>query len=119
LLRPFGGGGNLDGRLLNREALDYLAAGGNTCVLWNAVPGDWAHPEGWVERALAQCFAQEHALVVLHDLPTGAMKNLDRFLGAAKDRGAAFRQDFPVSCVLLERGRIVAPIEAYLAEAAA
>jgi peptidoglycan/xylan/chitin deacetylase (PgdA/CDA1 family) len=117
--RPFGGGGKLDRRLLNREALDHLAAGGFTCVLWNVIPEDWAHPEGWVGRALALCAAEEHALVVLHDLPTGAMKNLDRFIGAAKDRGAAFQQDFPASCVPLERGRLVAPVDTYLAEAAA
>jgi peptidoglycan/xylan/chitin deacetylase (PgdA/CDA1 family) len=117
--RPFGGGGLLDNRLLNREALDHLQRDAFTCVLWNAIPEDWVHPDGWVERALTLCLPQDHALVVLHDLPTGAMKHLDRFIGAARDRGATFAQDFPESCVPLEQGRIVRPIEPYLTEPAA
>jgi peptidoglycan/xylan/chitin deacetylase (PgdA/CDA1 family) len=117
--RPFGGGGLLDQRLLNREALGHLQREAYTCVLWNVIPEDWAHPEGWVERALALCVAQEHALVVLHDLPTGAMKQLDRFLGEAKDCGASFQQDFPAACVPIERGRLVRPIESYITGTAA
>jgi len=117
--RPFGGGGLLDQRLLNREALAHLQREAYTCVLWNVIPEDWAHPEGWVERALELCFAQEHALIVLHDLPTGAMKQLDRFLGLAKDRGARFQQDFPVACVPIERGRLVREVEPYITENAA
>lgn len=117
--RPFGGGGLLDQRLLNREALGHLQREAYTCVLWNVIPEDWARPEGWVERALALCFAQEHALVVLHDLPTGAMTQLDRFLGEAKDRGASFQQDFPADCVPIERGRLVGSIDPYITENAA
>lgn len=117
--RPFGGGGLLDQRLLNREALGHLQREAYTCVLWNVIPEDWAHPEGWVERALALCFAQDHALVVLHDLPTGAMRNLDRFIGMAKDRGASFQQDFPADCVPIERGRLVSPVEPYITDNAA
>jgi peptidoglycan/xylan/chitin deacetylase (PgdA/CDA1 family) len=114
--RPFGGGGQLDRRLLNREALDYLQDNGHTCVLWNVIPEDWMRPESWVERALALSFAQSHALVVLHDLPTGAMRDLDRFIAAAKDRGAIFQQDFPRSCVPIECGRLTTSIEAYVSE---
>jgi peptidoglycan/xylan/chitin deacetylase (PgdA/CDA1 family) len=116
--RPFGGGGVLDRRLLNREALDYLQRNSFTCVLWNVIAQDWAHPEGWVDRALTLCLAQEHALAVLHDLPTGAMKHLDRFIAAARDRGDTFAQDFPTSCVPLERGRLVCSIEPYLTDPA-
>jgi peptidoglycan/xylan/chitin deacetylase (PgdA/CDA1 family) len=117
--RPLGGGGGgqLDQRLLNREALEYLVQGQYTCVLWNVIPEDWAYPEDWVERALKLCFAKEHALIVLHDLPTGAMAALDRFIAAATDRGAVFQQDFPNSCIPVEQGRVVRPIEAYLNEA--
>jgi hypothetical protein len=46
LFRPFGGGGTLDSGLLNRKAVDYLCAGGFTCVLWNCVPRDWEDPMG-------------------------------------------------------------------------
>ena len=116
LFRPFGGGGQLDQRLLNREALACLIEGRFTCVLWNVIAQDWNYPEGWVDRAMQLCFAQQHALLVLHDLPTGAMSDLDRFIGAAKDGGAVFQQDFPENCVPLERGRLVLAIEPYLTE---
>lgn len=113
--RPFGGGGNLDRRLLNRPVLNYLQDGGFTCVLWNAIPRDWIDPNGWVETALAQCEAQPWTLIVLHDLPTGAMRHLPRFLDTARDHGGKFRQDFPPACVPLLDGRIVAPIDPFVA----
>lgn len=116
--RPFGGGGNLDRNLLNEEALEHLKADGYTCVLWNAIPRDWANPTGWVDRALALCTAQAETLIVLHDLPTGAMAQLDRFIAAARDRGADFVQDFPASCVPIERGALRQPIDLYLTRAA-
>jgi peptidoglycan/xylan/chitin deacetylase (PgdA/CDA1 family) len=114
LFRPFGGGGILDQRLLNREALDYLQQNKFTCVLWNAVPEDWAYPDTWLQRGLELCFAEEHALLVLHDLPTGAMSGLDRFIETAKGKGAVFQQDFPASCVPIERGLITQPVDKYV-----
>jgi peptidoglycan/xylan/chitin deacetylase (PgdA/CDA1 family) len=114
--RPFGGGGNLDERLLNRAALNVLQRERFTCVLWNAIPRDWTDPDGWVERALAQSAAQPWTLMVLHDLPTGAMRHLDRFLTEAKSQGARFRQDFPPDCVPILDGRIVAPIDHLLSD---
>lgn len=117
LFRPFGGGGNLDERLLNRTALDYLRRERFTCVLWNSIPRDWDDAEGWVARALAQAAAQPWTLMVLHDLPTGAMKNLDGFIGEARDRGARFRQDFPAGCVPVVEGRVAMPVEAYVTAA--
>ena len=54
LFRPSGEGGDLEPGLLNHVAVDTLVAGGYTCVLWNAVPGDWEDPDGWVDRALAR-----------------------------------------------------------------
>lgn len=104
LFRPFGQGGVRDDRLLSRAAADLLARGRHTCVVWNAVPRDWEDAEGWPERALAQCRAQAWTLLVLHDLPTGAMRNLPRFLAAARDAGARFHQDFPPDCVAMRRG---------------
>ena len=114
--RPFGGGGLLDRRLLNREALDYLCRESFTCVLWNVVPEDWARPETWIERALTLCFEKKHAVLVLHDLSTGAMRGLDRFISLAKDRGAMFQQDFPQDCVPIERAKITGPIDCYVAQ---
>ncbi|MGF6427130.1 polysaccharide deacetylase family protein [Bradyrhizobium sp. Pha-3] len=112
--RPFGGGGNLDDRLLKPSVVDYLAHNKHSCVLWNAIPHDWDDPDGWTERALARCRAQPWTLLVLHDLPTGAMAHLDRFLDRAEAIGARFRQDFPPSCVPIRNGAIALPIQTYV-----
>lgn len=112
--RPFGGGGHLDQRLLNAEAVEALSNGRYTCVLWNVVAQDWNRPEGWVERALHACLSQQHALLVLHDLPTGAMRDLDRFISEARDAGVEFQQDFPAECVPLERGALIRDISRFV-----
>ncbi|MBN8919558.1 MAG: polysaccharide deacetylase family protein [Rhizobiales bacterium] len=116
--RPMGGGGHIDRRLLNAQASRYLQRERFTCVLWNAIPEDWKDPEHWAERALAQCRAQPWSLMVLHDLPTGAMRHLDRFLDAARDAGARFRQDFPPDCLPVVRGQASMPLAPYVADAA-
>jgi peptidoglycan/xylan/chitin deacetylase (PgdA/CDA1 family) len=118
LFRPFGGGGNLDTRLLRCSVVEYLVRERYTCVLWNAVPGDWFDPDGWVERALEQCRSRPWTLLVLHDLPTGAMTNLEQFLRRATDMGARFRQDFPPECVIIRAGAITADIAPYVSDAA-
>src|SRR5271165_6803003 len=107
LFRPSGGGGVLNDRLLNPTAVRHLEAEDYTLALWSSVPRDWEDPDGWVERALADCAAQPWTVVVLHDLPTGAMTHLDRFVGTLFDRGAEFRQDFPVDTTPILRGRRV------------
>lgn len=114
LFRPFGGGGELGPHLLNRNALALLKANRMTCVLWNAIPRDWADPVGWVETAIAQCGAQPRTLLVLHDLPTGAMVRLDQFIRRVLAAGGRFRQDFPAGLVPLVRGEAVAPLDAYV-----
>jgi len=116
LFRPFGGGGNLDRRLLNRDVVDYLARERYTCVLWNAIPRDWDDPDGWAARALDQCRAQPWTLMVLHDLPTGAMRHLEAFLDAAGEAGGRFRQDFPPSCLPIVAGVPAMPLDGYVAE---
>ena len=104
LFRPVGGGGALGPHLLSGAALDHLSRGGFTCVTWTAVPGDFRDPEGWPEAALAGCEGPEPVVLVLHDLPNGAMRHLDRFLGRLAERGARFVQDFPESCLPMRRG---------------
>ena len=116
LFRPYGQGGNLDRRLLSRPILTHLMAQRATIVLWSALPRDWQDPDGWVERALDQIAAQPWSLMVLHDLPTGAMRHLDRFLGLVADRGGRVRQEFPPDCMPMIDGRLVQPMDLYLAD---
>ena len=99
LFRPFGDGGEIGRHLLNAPAVEVLKRERMTCVLWNAVPRDWEEPRGWAEVALAQCLAQPWTLLVLHDLPTGAMGRLKIFIDRMRDHGGRFRQDFPRECV--------------------
>ena len=116
LFRPFGGGGNLDKRLLKGSVVDYLVERRYTCVLWNAIPRDWDDPDGWVDRALDQCRSQDWTLMVLHDLPTGAMRHLEGFLDRAGAAGARFRQDFPPDCLPIRSGEKVLPIDDYVSD---
>jgi peptidoglycan/xylan/chitin deacetylase (PgdA/CDA1 family) len=102
--RPFGGGGVIDTRLLGRRAVTHLRRGRYTCVLWNCVPRDWEAPEGWVEAALADIRTRPWSLVVLHDLPTGAMERLPSFLDRLADADVDVVHDFPPACVPLRRG---------------
>ena len=110
--RPYGGGGVLGPRLLSRAAVRYLCDGGYTCVLWNSVPRDWEDPEGWPERALADVARQDWTLLVLHDVPTGAMAALPRFLDRARDAGVRFTADLPPACVPIVSGELVGPLPA-------
>jgi peptidoglycan/xylan/chitin deacetylase (PgdA/CDA1 family) len=115
LFRPFGGGGALGPHLLNAEALQTLTQERMTCVLWNAIPRDFADPEGWVARGLEQCAAQAHTLLVLHDLPNGAMQHLKEFVDEIRRHGGTFTQDFPPECIPIRRGKVLAPLTPYVA----
>lgn len=110
LYRPYAAGGVLNHRVLNQAAVDHLVAHRRTCVLWNSVPHDWDDPDGWVERAVADVDGQPWTVVVLHDLPTGAMDHLPRFLDQLAVRGADLRADYPASCLPIEDGRVQADL---------
>lgn len=114
LFRPYGRGGGLGPNLLHPVVVDKLVTGGYSCVLWNSIPRDWEDQNGWVERALADCRTLGWSLVVLHDLPTGAMSHLDEFIGSVKNEGVEITQEYPDSCVPILRGKQIAPVEAYL-----
>lgn len=118
LFRPFGGGGKLGPHLMSPPVVDYLHRNAYSCVLWNAIPRDWADPEGWVETALAQIAAQNHTLIVLHDLPTGAMDRLEEFLDRAEADGVTFREDFPEDCVPMVEGKDTVPLAPFTSAAA-
>jgi len=103
--RPFGGGGFLGPHLLSPAAADVLRDGGYTCVLWTSVPRDWEDPEGWVDVALADVEQQADTVLVLHDLPTGAMAALPRFLDELARRDIEVVQDFPESVLPIAGGK--------------
>lgn len=109
--RPWGTEGALEPRCLNRAAVDYLIAEKYTCVLWNSVPRDWADPHGWVSRALADTRKNRHTVVVLHDLPTGAMDYLPTFLDELQRSGVEITTQLPDDCVPIARGRMRTPID--------
>jgi peptidoglycan/xylan/chitin deacetylase (PgdA/CDA1 family) len=105
--RPFGRGGVLDERLLSVEAISTLQAGGYSCVLWNSVPRDWEDPDAWVDRALTDVESNDWTVIVMHDLPTGAMDRLPRLLDELEARGADVVQDFPDALVPIKHGEVV------------
>lgn len=117
LFRPFGGGGELGPHLLNREAVEVLKDERMTCVLWNAIPRDFADADGWAERALELCSRQAWTLLVLHDLPNGAMAHLPRFLRALRERGASFHQEFPPETIPIRRGQVITDVAPWVANA--
>jgi len=103
--RPFGLGGLIGRHLLSPAAVDVLTDGAYTCVLWSSVPRDWEDTAGWVDTALADAERLEHAVIVLHDLPTGAMDVLPAFLDGLERAGIEVVQDFPSDVVAIEPGR--------------
>ena len=104
LFRPYGSGGVIDDRLIGRHGRQRLLDGGFTCSLWNCLPRDWLDPDGWVETALATVRRQPWSVVVLHDVPTGAMAHLDRFLEHARAGGVELSQDLPDVCTPIRLG---------------
>lgn len=115
LFRPFGRAGHIGTHLLNPAVVAWLQAHAYSCVLWNSVPGDWRDPDGWCDRALADVRTRAWSVVVLHDLPTGAMRHLDAFITQLEEQGAEFVQDFPPDCVPIETGNVVLPLSGYVA----
>ncbi len=109
--RPYGGGGVLGPRLLSQAAVEFLCRGGYTCVLWNSVPRDWEDVTGWPDRALADIWSRDWTLVVLHDVPTGAMRQLERFLDRVADESVEIVQAFPDACVPIRCGEVHGPLD--------
>ena len=114
--RPQGGGGKRGPHLLSADAVDFLTRGNYTCVLWNSIPRDWDDPDGWVDRALAHCAQQPWTLMVLHDIASGAMRHLDRFLDQVAEKGGRLRQDFPPDCVPMADGIATGDFARYVSD---
>ena len=113
LFRP-PGSGVLGRHLLHPAVVEKLIAGFYTCVLWNSVPGDFRDPDGWLERALADYHSRSWTLMVLHDLPNGAMAHLDEFITRLENEEVEFVQEFPPDCVPIVDGKVVLPLEPYV-----
>lgn len=104
LFRPYAAGGVLNGRVFSLAALAHLQEHRYTCVLWNSVPHDWDDPDRWVERALGDTEHSAWTVVVLHDVDTGAMAHLDRFITELRRRDIDIVQEFPAPCVPIRAG---------------
>jgi peptidoglycan/xylan/chitin deacetylase (PgdA/CDA1 family) len=116
--RPYGRGGVLDEHLFSASSVEHLERGAYSCVLWNSVPRDWEDPDAWIGRALTDVETNDWTVVVLHDLPTGAMDRLPRFLDALATRGAEIVQDFPDAVVPIREGRVVGDLAALVSPGA-
>lgn len=119
LFRPYGGGGVLGPRLLSPTAVRVLCEGGYTCVLWNSVPRDWEDPAGWPERALADVERRAWTVLVLHDVPTGAMAALPRFLARVRDAGVTIVGELPDAVTPIVRGRVTGSLDGLVGPATA
>jgi peptidoglycan/xylan/chitin deacetylase (PgdA/CDA1 family) len=102
--RPYGGDFPLGDRLLSRTTYEHLRNNRYSCVLWNHIPRDWENPTGWPETALGEVRINPWAVIVVHDLPTGAMDQLGSFIDRARDMGAEFVRDLPESVTPLLGG---------------
>ena len=105
---------SLGKHLLQPAIVERLMQEGYTCVLWNSVPGDYRDPDGWLERAVSDCQSRDWTLLVLHDLPNGAMTHLDEFIDRLKREGFEFTQEFPPACVPILDGKAVLPLDPYM-----
>lgn len=110
LFRPFGGGGVLGPHLLRPDAVRYLIEHDYACVLWNSVPHDWDDPDGWPDRALADCAEGAHVSMVLHDVAGAALAQLAPFLDEVAARGIELVLEQPAACVPLHGGRVHADL---------
>ena len=104
LFRPYGSGGVIDRRLLGVHGRQRMLDDAFTCCLWDCLPRDWLEPDDWVDTCLAMIESIEWPVVVLHDLPTGAMAHLPRLLDVLAAADTEIVQDFPDTCVPIRRG---------------
>ncbi len=106
--RPFGRGGQLGQHVFSRPALDRFADGAYSVMIWNSVPRDWVDHDGWPEVARRQIAdnarSANDTVLVLHDLPTGAMAHLERFLDDLLAAGVEFTMEPDATCVPVRHG---------------
>ena len=68
------------------------------------MPRDWERPDGWVRACLDDVATRPWSVVVVHDLPTGAMDHLPELLDGLDAMSAEVVQEFPDECIPLRRG---------------
>ncbi len=116
LFRPSAGGGVLKPGVLNRGVVEHLVATRHSLVLWTSVPEDWKRPDGsWIDLAMRDMDAADWTLLVLHDVPSGAMDHLGRFLDAALAAGYEVVTDLPPAATPIWRGELRASVDHLIA----
>lgn len=119
LFRPWGNGGILGPDLLSPAAIELMQQDRYTCVLWNSVPRDWEDARGWAARALADVDSQLWTVLVIHDIPGGAMDQLGSFLERVVERGVEIVQEFPDDCVPIRQGALIGDISHLISDPSA
>ena len=103
--------------VLNSALVDHLVANRHTLVMWNLVCEDWKRPDGsWVDRALDGIRSLDWAVLVLHDVDSGAMSHLDRFLDLVAELDVAVVAGLPPDQVPIERGIVRGSIDHLLVD---
>lgn len=105
LFRPFAGMGQINDRVLHPAALEYLCNQRFTCALWNSVPRDWEDPGNWDAIAISDVQRRDISVVVVHDMPTGAMDRLGAFIDGVRNVGGTFSTELPDECTPIRHGK--------------
>jgi peptidoglycan/xylan/chitin deacetylase (PgdA/CDA1 family) len=105
------GKGRTGPHLLSQAAVDFLAAGQYSCILWSVMPRDGTDPPGWPGRAMTGVRRQAQSTVVVHDRVNGGMPYLEPFIRQVLEEGGSFRQEFSPDVVVMEAGRPLVPLE--------
>ncbi len=111
MFRPSAGGGVQQPGVLSQAIVDHLVETKHTLVMWNSICEDWKRGDGsWVDIALEDTAGRDHALLVLHDIASGAMDHLTRFLEQAMASGIEITTDLPSDEVPIRNGEIVGSV---------
>jgi len=111
MFRPSAGGGVQQPGVVSQAIVNYLIDTKHTLVMWNSICEDWKRGDGsWVDIALDDIRDRDHALLVLHDIASGAMDHLPRFLDQAMASGIEITTDLPVDEVPIRNGEMVGSV---------
>lgn len=112
LFRPSAGGGVIGPGVLNEAAIDHMKAHGHTLVMWNVVCEDWARSDdSWIDLAFHGMGEVDWAVLVLHDIDSGAMTHLGTFLDRVLDGGWEITADLPPAQTPILHGTLRGPID--------